>query len=130
MEIAPAHRPVFAILLGGFIAATIDIVYVFISNAAFGRTPLWVLQFVASGWLGKDAFKGGNVAGAIGLASHFAILFIAAAFYYAASRRITFLREQAVVAGSLFGIGIYLFMNWVVWPYSAVPMKNPPHTFM
>lgn len=124
------HRPLLAIFIGGFIAATIDILYAFVSNAAFGRGPVWVLQFVASGWLGKEAFKGGNTAAMIGLASHYAILFVAAAIYYAASRPWVALRRHAVAMGCAFGIAIYVVMNFVVWPNSAVPFKVPKHDTM
>lgn len=130
MNSMQSHRPVLAIVLGGFIAATIDIIYAFVSNGSYGRSPLWVLQFVASGWLGKESFQGGWTSGSIGLASHYAILIVAAALYYAASRISPFLRSQAVAWGCLFGIAIYVFMNFAVWPLSAVPFKNPPHTTM
>jgi hypothetical protein len=128
MTFLQTHRPVFAVLLGGFIAATLDILYAFVSNAQYGRSPLWVLQFVASGWLGKESFAGGWTAGSIGLASHYLILFAAAGLYYLASRRFTFLRSQAVICGAVFGCLIYLFMNLVVWPLSAVPYKFTPAT--
>ena len=123
-----AMKDVLAILLGGFIAATLDILYAFLGNAQFGRSPLWVLQFVASGWLGKESFSQGWMAGSLGLASHYAILFVAAALYYLASRRFTVLRSQAVACGAVFGCLIYLFMNFVVWPASAVPYKFVPST--
>ena len=117
-----------AALLGGFIAATLDILYAFISNGQYGLPPLWVLQFVASGWLGKDSFNHGWASGSLGLASHYAILLVAASLYYAASRRFTVLRSQAVICGAVFGCLIYLFMNLVVWPLSAVPYTYVPRT--
>jgi uncharacterized membrane protein YagU involved in acid resistance len=78
---------------------------------------------VASGWLGNAAFDGGQTAAALGLVSHYGILFAAAALYLLASRRLPVLRDQAVICGLLFGVGIYLFMNFVVVPLSAVPFK-------
>jgi uncharacterized membrane protein YagU involved in acid resistance len=122
---APAARPVLAILVGGGIAATLDIVYACVSNAQNARTPEWVLQSVASGWLGMDAFDSGWTGAMIGLASHYAILFVAAALYLLASRRLPLLRAQAVVFGGLFGVAVYLFMNFVVLPLSAFPFH--PH---
>ncbi len=122
-SVSQSHRPVLAVLLGGFLAATIDIIYACVSNAQYGKSPLWVFQSVASGWLGKEAFNGGELAGAIGLASHFAILFVAAAVYYAASRRFVFLRTHAVAGGAWFGVLVYLFMNFAVLPLSAFPYK-------
>ena len=118
-----AQRPVLAILVGGGTAALFDIVYAFVRNGIGGRDPLWVLQFVASGLLGKDAFKHGVMAGAIGLLAHTAILLIAATIYYFASRKLIVLKNQALLMGALFGIGVYLFMNFVAVPISAVPFR-------
>jgi hypothetical protein len=117
-------RPVLAVLLGGGIAATLDIVYAIVSIAVrFGEGPLWVLQSVASGWLGRAAFSSGVTGGVIGLASHYSILLIAAALYLAVSRRWPVLRSQAIACGALFGVLVYLFMNFVVLPLSAFPFK-------
>ena len=117
------HRPVIAVLVGGGIAAALDILYAFVASAQYGRTPLWVLQSVASGWLGREAFNSGLAGGVIGLASHFSILFVAAAIYLMTSMRFPVLRSQAVACGALFGALVYLFMNFVVIPLSAFPFK-------
>lgn len=109
------------VLLGGGVAATLDIVYAIVRNGQHGKTALWVLQSVASGWMGADAFESGALGGAIGLASHYAILLIAAAVYLAASRRLPFLLSRALMCGALFGVLVYLFMNFVVLPLSAFP---------
>src|ERR1700681_2598911 len=37
----PMRDTRFAVLLGGGIAATLDIVYACLSNAQYGKTPLW-----------------------------------------------------------------------------------------
>lgn len=111
------------VLVGGGIAATLDILYAIIVNGWYGRTPLWVLQSVASGWLGRTAFDGGVAAGVLGLVSHYSILLVAAVLYLLASRRLLMLRTQAVVCGALFGVAVYLFMNFVVVPLSAFPFE-------
>ena len=53
-----------AALIGGTAAALLDIVYAFVWLGINDRSPLWVLQSVASGWLGRGAFTGGWSAGA------------------------------------------------------------------
>jgi hypothetical protein len=111
------------VLIGGGIAATLDIVYAFVMSAQAGRSPTWVLQFVASGLLGAESFESGMPAATLGLLAHFGILLAAAALYYAASQRLPLLRQRAVICGLLFGVGVYLFMNFVVLPLSAVPYK-------
>jgi hypothetical protein len=117
------HRPTVAILAGGGIAATLDIVYAIVRQAGFGRSPEWTLQSVASGWLGRSAFEGGGATAALGLASHTCILLVAAALYVGAAARLPWLRTQAVACGALFGVGVYLFMNFVVLKLSAFPFK-------
>ena len=49
-----------------------------------------------------------------------------------ASRKFNFLIQQAVVCGMLYGVAVYLFMNLVVVPLSAVPIKlsYPPSAVM
>ena len=112
-----------AVLVGGGAAALIDIVYACVRQAGFGRSVEWTLQSVASGWLGMDAFTSGMTGALLGLASHFLILFVAAYLYLLASRRHAFLATQAVACGALFGVGVYLFMNFVVLKISAFPFR-------
>lgn len=116
------------VLLGGGVAGTFDIVYAILRSGPYGRSPLWVLQSVASGWMGEAAFESGVTGGAIGLASHFGIMLVFAAVYVAASRRLPVLQSRAVICGAVFGVFVYLFMNFVVLPLSAFPftLKYPP----
>ena len=81
------------------------------------------LHSIASGWLGRSAFESGMGGAFLGLASHYAIIFIAAAIYLAASKRIAQLRNRPFICGALFGVLVYLFMNFVVLPLSAAPFK-------
>lgn len=111
------------VIVGGGTAALIDIVYACVRQAGFGRSVEWTLQSVASGWLGMAAFESGTPGALLGLASHFFILLVAAYLYLVASRRFSFLAAQAVVCGGLFGVGVYLFMNFVVLKLSAFPFK-------
>jgi hypothetical protein len=119
-----------AILLGGFIAGTLDITYAILR--VFGRSAEWVLQSVASGLLGMNAFTGGAASAALGLAAHYSIATAAAGIYFLAARRIAFLTTHAVIAGAVFGALVYLFMNFVVLPLSAFPFKlaYPPLTIL
>ena len=118
-----ASRPLTAILLGGGVAATFDIVYAILRNGGYGRDPEWVLQSVASGLLGKQAFESGVPAALLGLLCHYAIMVMAAFIYYQASKRLPLLTTRAVACGALFGVGVYLCMNFVVLPLSAFPFS-------
>jgi hypothetical protein len=120
---ADASRAGRAILWGGAIAGVLDIAFAFATNAPRGIGPVRVLQAVASGLLGADAYAGGAATAALGLALHFVIAFGAAAVYCAASRGLHFLVRRPILWGSLYGVAIYLFMNLVVLPLSAFPHK-------
>jgi hypothetical protein len=51
--------------------------------------------------------------------------------YYLASRKLAVLVRRPFVAGPLFGVAVYLFMNLVVLPLSAVPPSPfPPANWM
>jgi len=116
------------ILLSGLTAGTLDILAAFIQTTLRGANPVRVLYAIASGWLGSGATKGGFPIAALGLISHYFIATSAAAVYYAASRKFKTLVEQPVVCGLAYGIAVWLVMNLIVLPLSAIQFK-PPHTF-
>jgi hypothetical protein len=55
-----------------------------------------------------------------GVLRHFLIAFSAAAVYYAASRRLGFLKEPALVCGLFYGAAVEEVMNLIVLPLSAL----------
>ncbi len=116
-------RAVRAILWGALIAGTLDLIYACVVNGLRGFGPVSVMQSIASGLLGREAYQGGAATAALGVALHFFILFVAAAIYYAASRRLRWLTQQPVVSGLLFGIAIWMVMNFVVVPLSVFPYQ-------
>jgi hypothetical protein len=113
-----------AALMGGFVAGALRIIYAFVTGAADGQDPLWVLQSIASGVLGLRAFSGGLVSGALGALFHFGIAVVAAGIYMAASRRLDLLNRFVIPCGILYGATVYTFMNFVVVPLSDFPYKN------
>jgi hypothetical protein len=112
-----------AVLAGGLAAGVLDIVYAFVLAAMRGGTPVRVLQSVASGLLGAPAYKGGAATATLGLALHLGITIVAAGVYLLAARRVPSMRRHPVWAATLFGMLVYLVMNFVVLPLSAVPFK-------
>ncbi len=120
---APADerpRPVAAILVGGAIAGALDISSAIGAWLPSGVSPARILQSVAGGVYGKATYEGGWRTAVIGLLCHFLIAFTAAAVFYLASRKLRFLTERPVVAGLLYGEAVFLFMNFVVLPLSAI----------
>lgn len=85
-----------------------------------------VMQSIASGLLGAAAFTGGAGSAALGVALHFLIATVATAVFYFASRTLRFLVEHDITAGLLYGVAVYVFMNFVVIPLSAVPQRGAP----
>ncbi len=119
-----------AILLGGLIAGALDITYACVhSYLRSGRTPVFILQSVARGALGRSAYDGGYKTAALGLAFHFLIALIAADVYYLASRVLRFMVTQAVISGILYGVGVYLVMNCIVLRVSAFHLKTWPWAY-
>lgn len=112
------------IFWGGLIAGTLDILAAFLTawwRAGIG--PVRVLHFISSGILGSDAYSGGFKTALLGLALHFLIATVATAVFFFASRSLLFLIERPMVAGLLYGVLVYLFMNFVVIPLSIVAQR-------
>ena len=118
------------ILIGGLIAGALDITYAWVfSYIRSGRKPLFILQSVASGALGRSAFEGGARTAALGLVFHFLIALIAATVYYFASRVLRFMVTHAVICGILYGLCVYLIMNCVVLRLSAIHATVYPWSY-
>ena len=119
---APNHSPWTAIVLGGVVAGTLDIGAAALINWA---SPALILRFVASGLLGKTAQDGGAAIALLGYGVQIAMSLIIAAIYVGASHRLAWLRERWIAAGLAFGVVVFLVMNFVVMPLSA--LAHWPH---
>ena len=106
-----------AILLAGLIAGTLDV-----GAAAFinGRNPLVILLYIASGLLGKVSFQSGLPAVLLGLLLQWLMSLIIAAVYVLASNRFPELKPYWIAGGLVYGLGIFLVMNYAVVPLSEV----------
>jgi len=108
-----------AIAVGGGIAGTLDLLQACI---LFGwKIPL----VIAAGLLGRQAFQGGAGTYVLGVLLHFFIACSAAAVYYAASRRLSFMLKYPLVCGLFFGAAVEEVMNLVVLPLSALHARGP-----
>jgi Na+/alanine symporter len=108
-----------AIAVGGLIAGALDLTQACI---LFG----WDIPLaIAGGLLGRQAFHGGVGTYILGVFLHFFIACSAAAVYYAASRRLSFLTEHPLVCGLFFGAAVEEVMNLVVLPLSALHARGP-----
>lgn len=112
-----------AILLGGFIAGTVDI-----GAAALiaGQSPLFILHVIAGGLMGKAAIStGGAGIAVLGLVLQWGMSILIAAIYAFVVRRRAVMAEMWVPTGFVFGVAVFLLMNYVVVPLSAY--RRIPH---
>ena len=108
-----------AIGVGGLIAGALDLTQ---ASILFGwKVPL----VIAAGLLGPQATQGGAGTFILGVLLHFFIASSFTAFYYAASRRLTFMTEHPLVCGLCYGAGVELVMSYVVLPLSALHARGP-----
>lgn len=127
MRTGAEHRSgsaILAILAGGLIAGAGDLVFAKMHYhapfAAIGRS-------VAAGVLGREtAVTGGAGTAALGILLHCVIATGAAAVFVLASRKLPVLTRFPAPAGLVFGALVYLVMNWVVVPLSAIQVKQYP----
>ena len=115
-------------LATALIVGVLDITYaILFSYFRSGTSPQRLLQGVAFGALGRDALSGGWATAAAGLGFHFVIAFTITAIFFLAARRLSWLVVQPSLTGPLYGIGVYVVMNWVVIPLSRIgPRPFPP----
>ncbi len=114
------------VLTATLIVGVLDFVYASLSTVLRGGSFAKLWQFVASGLLGPQAFSMG-VAGALcGVVFHFLIMAVFSAVIYFLYRKMPLIRKQPIVSGFIYGIGIWLVMNFLVVPLSNAGAKAPP----
>jgi outer membrane lipoprotein SlyB len=110
------------IVLGGIVAATIDIGAACLIT---GRSVIFILHTIAGGLLGKASYSGGMRTALFGLVLQELMGVIIAAIYAAAARVMPPLRRHWIAGGLAYGVIIFFVMNYVVVPLSA--WKHVPH---
>lgn len=112
--------------IGGGIAGLLDAIYATVVwGVIYGNNPAGVWQSVAAGLLGKASYEGGHATAVLGLALHFLIALVMALVYVRASRRLPVLLARPVLMGALYGVALYLVMNFIVVPLSAIGFRPP-----
>ena len=110
-----------AILVGGLIAGAFDITYACVFFGLRNHvSPIRILQSVARGALGNQAFQGGLKTAALGLFFHFLIALTAATVYYLLSRILRVMVTHPIICGILYGACVYFFMYGIVMRVSAI----------
>ena len=110
-----ATRPASKILIGGLVAGLVDVGAAALINRV---DPVVVLHAIASGVLGKAAFKGGWRAALLGLGLQCLMSIAIAALYVAIVSRSKWLRQHWVLSGIAAGPVIFAVMEFAVVPLS------------
>jgi hypothetical protein len=109
-----------ALIAGGLLVGILDILDAFIFfGLRSGASPVRILQSIAAGVLGRDAFQGGLGTAALGLFLHFVIAFLIVLVYYVASGWLRALVRRPIAWGLLYGVVAYAVMSFVVVPLSS-----------
>ena len=108
------------VVAGGLVAGAFDIAYACIFWALkAGVVPRRILQSVAAGLIGREAaVQGGNATAALGFVLHFFIALTMAAIYFLVSRHWSLLWRRAWMLGAIYGLWLYIAMNYIVVPMS------------
>jgi len=117
-----ALSPARAIAYGGLTVGVLDgldaIVFFGLRN---GVGPIRIFKGIAGGLLGREAaLAGGWPTALLGVVLHFTIATSIVAVFYVLSRRLPFLIRRPFVWGPVYGVAVYLTMNLVVLPLSAL----------
>lgn len=110
----------YAIVLGGLVAGTID---VGAASAINLLSPITILHAIASGLIGKVSFSGGATTAALGLLLQWGMALIIAAIYVGATSARPGLRTRWMMSGTVAGVIIFFVMNYLVMPLSAAPFR-------
>lgn len=111
------------ILIGGLVVGVLDGAYAVVFSAFHGVRAARVFQSISSGFYGREAFNRGTATVVLGVVLHFFIATTIVLVYWVAGRRIQILGKHPFLCGAVYGLLVYLFMNLVVIPLSAVPFR-------
>ena len=110
-----------AILKTGLVAGTLDILAAIVLLAKMNVAG--VLQYIASGVFGKEAFSGGLAMAIVGFIFHYIIAFSFTTLYFFIFPYVPFLRKQKLAGGVLYGVVVWSVMNLVIVPLSNTNMS-------
>jgi len=126
METSADCPPLWKVIAGAtLLVGTLDISDAFIFYGLRGITPTRILQGIASGVLGRAAFGMGHSSAILGLFFHFFIAFSATTVFLLSSRKLP-LASHPLLFGTLFGVALYIVMNYIVLPLSKIGLRPTP----
>jgi hypothetical protein len=112
-------RPGLAIAAGGVGAGVLDLLGAI--AVYWPASPLGIMRSIAAGVVGTAAARsGGPGLAAAGLLLHFGVALGAATVFVLAARRFPALLRRPWLTGPLYGLAVFLAMNYAVIPLSAI----------
>jgi hypothetical protein len=109
----------------GLLVGTLDILDAIIFYGARGVPATRILQGIAFGLIGRASYTMGVRSAVLGMVLHFFIATTWTAIYLLASRRLPLCRHPWLY-GSLYGILVYIVMNYIVLPLSHIGLRPLP----
>lgn len=109
------------ILLAGFIAGSLDIASAFVQYyIRTGNSPFKILNYVASGLVGKESSSGNGMAVA-GLLLHYVIAFAFTIFFFWIYPKWNLLAKNRWFTAIGYGLFVWVIMNLIVLPLTRIP---------
>lgn len=116
-----------AILSVTFVTGSLDILLAILWYAVLQKqtTALKILQSIASGLFGMQAYRGGMRMALVGLSLHYFITLLFVSFYFVIYPTFTPLKKYPFAAGILYGLAIWMLMNLIVLPFTFRSLGTP-----
>jgi hypothetical protein len=86
--------------------------------------PEVIFSFIASGWFGKQAMSGGTSMVLWGLILHYLIAAIFSVTMFLLYPNMIRVIRNKYLAGIIYGLAIWVIMNFVVLPFSNTPKSH------
>ena len=117
-----------AILYGTLVVGMLDgLDAILFFGLRSGATPVRIFQSISAGVLGHAAaVQGGWRTALLGVLLHFFIALAVVSTFYAVSRRMRILTQHPILFGMLYGVAVYIVMNYAVIPLSAIGPRPAP----
>jgi hypothetical protein len=115
----PGKKSLFAtILIAWLIVGSLDLSCAAIQTLIYNAKPVKMLQYIASGVFGKEAFSTEMPYAVYGFIFHYCIALIWTVLFFLVYPQIKFLSKNKIVTGIIYGIFIWTMMTRVVLPLS------------
>ncbi|MBA4055260.1 MAG: hypothetical protein C0490_11150 [Marivirga sp.] len=109
------------IVFAGLLVGTLDILAASIQTLIYGRSPLNMLKFVASGVFGSEALTGGPAFSFYGLFFHYCIAMGWTVLFFLVYPKLDFLSRNRILTGLGYGLFVWICMSQIVLPLSNTP---------